>query len=104
MGFFALQRHNYRIVNALRTFEADNDDIAFVELEPNGATHIALCFRDERLKRFPLWRKPEAVVNQLAVLRDEDVAQLDSHGAVTIAAAGESSPTCTGRSRQQVQL
>ena len=32
----------------LQTFAGDDDDVAFVELQPNEADHVALCFRDQR--------------------------------------------------------
>src|SRR6266403_5679082 len=56
-----------------------------------------------RLERFAFGREPEAVVNQLAVFRKEDVARLDSQSAVTIAVAGESSRSCSARCHRQVQ-
>ena len=36
------------VVKTLQTFAGDDDDVAFVELQPNEADHVALCFRDQR--------------------------------------------------------
>ncbi len=52
-----------------QAFTAGNDDVAFVKFEAHEPGHVALCFGDERLQRFALGREPEAVGNELAVLR-----------------------------------
>ena len=93
---------NARIVKALRTFAAGDDNVALVQLQPNDTSHVTLRFGDEHLERFAFGRKPKAVENELAVFRKEGVARLHSQSAATTA-AGESSPTCSGRSRHQVQ-
>src|ERR1700719_3591874 len=72
-GFLAFHGRDFWIVEALRTFPTSDDDVALIKFEANQAGDVTLGFGDERLKRFAFGRKPETVVNELAVFRNQTV-------------------------------
>src|SRR4029450_4569049 len=73
-----LEGHDLVRVERFRRRAPNDDDIAFVELEPDLALDMLLALIDQRLKHLALWREPEAVIDELGVARHQRI--LEMHG------------------------
>src|SRR5208337_1099930 len=71
-----LERHQVLIVERIFALAPDDADIALVELEPHAAGDEFLAAVDRGLQHVALGREPEAIVNQLGVLRHELVLEM----------------------------
>ena len=80
VGGDALHGSDMGVVEGNGGFAAAGDDVSLVEFEAHGARHLLLAFVHEGLERFPFRGIPEAVVDELGVLRDQGGAGASLHG------------------------
>ena len=74
LGRVGFHRGDVRVVEAHRGFAAGDHDVTLVEFHAHGAGHVPLALGHVGLEREAFGRKPEAVINQLGIFRDECVA------------------------------
>ena len=73
-GRVGLHRGDVRVVEAHRGFATADHDVALVKFHTHRAGDVPLRFLDVSLERVAFGRIPEAVIDELGILRDECVA------------------------------
>src|SRR6266849_6670141 len=71
-----LEGREIRPVERPRRLAAGHGHRALVELEPDGAGHVALHLVEQPLERLPFRREPEAVVDHLGVAGHQGVTEM----------------------------